>query len=57
VAPAAPRVRTVKEICAGRNVISRAVCETRECGAPEHAAEPVCQQVRENEERRRERMG
>jgi hypothetical protein len=38
-------------------VISRAVCETRECGAPEHAAEPVCQQVRENEERRRERMG
>jgi len=54
--PATARLRTVQEICAGRNVISKAICETRECGAQEHASEPLCQQVRANEERRRAQM-
>ena len=52
VAPA-PIRQAVKDICAGRNVISRAICESRECGAAEHATEPLCQQIRANEERRR----
>ena len=52
VAPAPVR-QAVKDICAGRNVISRAICESRECGAAEHASEPLCQQIRANEERRR----
>ena len=46
--------RTVREICAGRNVIGQAVCESRECGAPEHSNEALCKQIRVNEERRRE---
>lgn len=49
----APQVRTVRDICAGRNMISQSVCESRECGAPEHAGEAICKQVRDNEERRR----
>ena len=56
--PAAPpRVRTVKEICAGRNLISQSICESRECGNPEHSAEAVCKQVLSREERRRELQG
>ena len=50
------RLRTVQEICAGRNVISKAICETRECSVQEHASEPLCPQVRANEERRRAQM-
>ena len=54
-APApAPRARTVAEICGGRNIIAQSVCESRECGSPEHAGEAVCRKVREQEERHRE---
>lgn len=56
VAAPTPQSRTVKDICAGRNSISQAVCESRECGAPEHANEAICKQVRDIEERRRERL-
>jgi hypothetical protein len=50
----APYARTVAEICAGRNLISKSMCESRECGAPEHAGEAVCRKIREQEERHRE---
>ena len=50
-APAATP-RTAQEICAGRNAISQAVCESRECGRPEHAAEPHCRQIKAAEDRR-----
>jgi len=55
VAP--PRPRTVKEICAGRNLISQAICESRECGNAEHSGEAVCKQISGREERRRELQG
>jgi hypothetical protein len=44
----------VRELCAGRNPISQAVCESRACGNAEHAGEPTCRQIRANEERRRD---
>ena len=47
-----PQMRTVKEICAGRNLISQAICESRECGATEHANEAICKQVSAAQERR-----
>ena len=47
-----PRIRSVADICAGRNAIGRAICESRECGAAEHANEAVCKKVRAAEERR-----
>ena len=50
--PAAPR--GVRDLCAGRNPISQAVCESRECGNPEHVTEPTCRQLRASEERRRD---
>jgi hypothetical protein len=43
----------VAEICAGRGFIGQPMCESRECGAPEHANEAVCRRVREAEDRRR----
>jgi hypothetical protein len=52
-AAAPPRARTVAEICAGRGLIGQSMCESRECGAPEHANEAVCRRVREAEDRRR----
>jgi Meckel syndrome type 1 protein len=52
-APAAPEIRGVREICAGRGTIAEAVCQSRQCGAPEHANEPICRQLREADERRR----
>ena len=48
------QARTVRELCAGRNPISQSICESRACGAPEHANEPLCKQIRANEERRRD---
>ena len=55
VAPPPPPVqaRGVREICAGRGTIAEAVCQSRECGAAEHANEAVCREVREREDRRR----
>jgi len=52
----AARGATVAEICGGRSLISRSMCESRECGAAEHAGEPLCRRIRENEERRRDRI-
>jgi len=58
-APAAPppaataQARGVREICAGRGTIAEAVCQSRTCGQPEHANEPICRQLREQDERRR----
>jgi hypothetical protein len=49
---AAPTVREVKDLCAGRNLISRGLCESRECRKPEHAAEALCRKLKEAEERR-----
>ena len=48
------QARTVRELCAGRNAISQSICESRACGAPEHANESLCRQIRANEERRRD---
>jgi hypothetical protein len=52
-APAATQARGVREICAGRGTIAEAVCQSRQCGAREHANEPICRQLREQDERRR----
>jgi hypothetical protein len=43
----------VREICAGRGTIAEAVCQSRQCGSAEHANEPICRQLREQDERRR----
>jgi hypothetical protein len=43
----------VREICAGRGTIAESMCQSRECGSPQHANEPLCRQVREAEDRRR----
>ncbi|HEX4232888.1 MAG TPA: zinc-ribbon domain-containing protein [Caldimonas sp.] len=52
--PAAPaQPRGVREICAGRNAIAEAICQSRQCGQTEHAGEAICRQLREQEERRR----
>jgi hypothetical protein len=58
VAPTAPPgattpARGVREMCAGRGTIAEAVCQSRLCGAPEHANEAICRQLREADERRR----
>jgi len=47
------QARGVREICAGRGTIAEAVCQSRQCGAAEHANEPICRQLREQDERRR----
>jgi hypothetical protein len=49
-------IRSVKEICAGRNPISQAICESRECGNAEHASESGCRAIRASEERRRDNL-
>jgi hypothetical protein len=51
--PAAAPPRGVREICAGRNAISEAICQSRECGHAEHAGEAICRQIRAQEEQRR----
>jgi len=52
-APAAPQTRGVRETCAGRGTIAEAICQSRLCSAAEHANEPICRQIREAEEKRR----
>jgi hypothetical protein len=47
------QARGVRELCAGRGTIAEAVCQSRQCGAPEHANEPICRKLREQDERRR----
>jgi hypothetical protein len=42
----------VREICAGRGFLAEPICQSRECGAPEHAGEALCKQLREAEIRR-----
>lgn len=56
VAAPAPAVqaRTAQETCAGGNLITRSLCESRECSRREHADEPLCQRLRATEERRRQ---
>ena len=51
-APAAQTPRTAQDVCAGGNAITRAICESRECGKPEHAGEAYCKQVKAAEDRR-----
>jgi hypothetical protein len=51
--PVAAQPRGVREVCAGRGTIAEAVCQSRECGRAEHANEPICRQLREQDERRR----
>jgi len=53
VRPAAVQARGVREICAGRGTIAEAMCQSRECGKPEHVNEPLCKQVNQAEDRRR----
>jgi hypothetical protein len=50
--PTPPKPRGVREICAGRGLIAESICQSRECGAPEHAGEALCKQVKEAEDRR-----
>ena len=47
------QARGVREICAGRGLIAEAVCQSRQCGLPEHANEAICRQLREQDDRRR----
>ncbi len=51
--PASTQARGVRESCAGRGTIAEAVCQSRLCSAAEHANEPICRQLREADERRR----
>ena len=53
-APAPAPARSVAERCVDLNIISRAICESRECVRAEHAREPVCQRIRAADDRRRE---
>jgi hypothetical protein len=51
--PAAPeRQKTVSELCAAGNLITRGFCEQRECRRPEHAADPLCVKLKDVEQRR-----
>lgn len=50
--PAPERQKTVGELCAGGNLITRGFCEQRECGRGEHANDPVCARLKEAEQRR-----
>lgn len=52
-APAAPaRPKTVAELCAAGNLITRGFCEQRECRRAELAADPVCVKLKDAEQRR-----
>ncbi len=53
-AKAPPPARTAQQRCADLNILRRAICESRECGRPQHANEPMCQRIRAAEDRRRE---
>ena len=56
-APSTPapvvQARGVREICSGRGTIAEAICQSRQCGSPEHANEAICRQLRDADERRR----
>ena len=52
-APAAPQPRGVRETCAGRGTIAEAICQSRLCSSAEHTNEPICRQIREADEKRR----
>jgi len=47
------QARGVQQICAGRGMIAESMCQSLECGKPEHASEPLCKQIKEKEDRRR----
>ncbi len=50
---AAPeRPKTVAELCASGNLITRGFCEQRECRRGEHANDPVCARLKDAEQRR-----
>ncbi|MEO6032018.1 MAG: hypothetical protein ABIP61_08985 [Burkholderiaceae bacterium] len=51
--PATPKPAGVRELCAGRNLISEALCQSRECAKPAHAGEPMCKELKATEEERR----
>ncbi|MFT3955112.1 MAG: zinc ribbon domain-containing protein [Piscinibacter sp.] len=50
--PAPERPKTVAELCAGGNLITRGFCEQRECRRSEHANDPVCAKLKDAEQRR-----
>jgi hypothetical protein len=50
VAPARPK--TVAELCAAGNLITRGFCEQRECRRAEFMADPVCVKLKDAEQRR-----
>lgn len=51
--PAAPaRPKTVAELCAAGNLITRGFCEQRECRRSELAADPLCVKLKDAEQRR-----
>lgn len=55
--PAEPvRPRSVAELCAGSNLLTRGFCEHRECTRAELAGDPVCVRLKEAEEARRFRQ-
>lgn len=50
---AAPeRPKSVAELCAAGNLITRGFCEQRECRRSEHANDPVCVRLKDSEQRR-----
>ena len=48
--------RGVQERCAGRNPLSKGICEARECMRAERANDPVCQRIRADDDRRRQQL-
>jgi hypothetical protein len=50
------RPRSVTELCAGSNLLTRGFCEHRECARPEYTGDPVCVRLKEAEEARRFRQ-
>jgi len=52
--PAAPpeRAKTVAELCAGSNLLTRGFCEQRECRKADLATDPACVKLRDAEQRR-----
>jgi len=51
-APPPERAKTVAELCAGSNLLTRGFCEQRECRRGELAADPACVKLRDAEQRR-----
>jgi serine/threonine protein kinase len=55
VEPAKSTPQSPKELCSGRNFISRAICMSRECGTANSRALPECAAVRRADEQRQRR--